>query len=283
MGSPVTAILGLGREVGDAAARRFHEIGHNVLAADSSGDRLLTAQNAMPEKVLLHLGDLHTKLGLRNAVAAAVEGFGRIDNLVVIPSIEQPDSIHDFSQEKFDKALAKTVRGAAQCLKVFAERIADQADLPTAGAERIRHKPTHTTGGFCGPVHGLPHGAANGTPNAARRVGTGPGSDCLSAECGASSLAHPLPDVLGRTWARGGERSVAVIVFPHDLFHRRGLVVGPLPQDPRGLHAIRMGHFSLVLHGLPMEPLGEGVFVVIGAQEFRGFRFFPVGALRVGV
>jgi NAD(P)-dependent dehydrogenase (short-subunit alcohol dehydrogenase family) len=142
--SPVTAILGLGREVGDAVARRFHELGHNVLAADSSGDRLLTAQNAMPEKVLLHLGDLHTKLGLRNAVAAAVEGFGRIDNLVIIPSIEDPDTIHDFSQERFDKALAKTVRGAAQSLKVFAERIAEQADLPTAGAERIRQRGTVT-------------------------------------------------------------------------------------------------------------------------------------------
>ncbi len=129
MASPVTAILGLGREVGDAVARRFHELGHNVLAADSSGDRLLTAQNAMPEKVLLHLGDLHTKLGLRNAVAAAVEGFGRIDNLVIIPSIEDPDTIHDFSQERFDKALAKTVRGRGAVAEVFAERIAEQADL----------------------------------------------------------------------------------------------------------------------------------------------------------
>ncbi|HPF23584.1 MAG: SDR family oxidoreductase [Hyphomonas sp.] len=144
MGTPVTAILGLGREVGDAVARRFSELGHNVLAADSSGDRLLTAKNAMPEEVLLHLGDLHTRLGLRNAVAAAVEGFGRIDNIVVIPSIEQPDSLHDFSQEKFDKALSKTIRGAAQSLKVFAERIAEQADLPTAGVERIRQRGTVT-------------------------------------------------------------------------------------------------------------------------------------------
>ncbi len=144
MGTPVTAILGLGREVGDAVARRFSELGHNVLAADSSGDRLLTAKNAMPEEVLLQLGDLHTRLGLRNAVAAAVEGFGRIDNIVVIPSIEQPDSLHDFSQEKFDKALSKTIRGAAQSLKVFAERIAEQADLPTAGVERIRQRGTVT-------------------------------------------------------------------------------------------------------------------------------------------
>lgn len=144
MPTPVTAILGLGREVGDAVARRFSELGHNVLAADSNADRLVTARNAMPEEVLLHQGELHTKLGLRNAVAAAVEGFGRIDNIVVIPSIEQPDSIHDFAQERFDKALAKTVRGAAQALKVFAERIAEQDDLPAAGVERLRQRGTAT-------------------------------------------------------------------------------------------------------------------------------------------
>jgi len=142
--TPVTAILGLGREVGDAVARRFNELGHDVLAADSSADRLVTARAAMPDEVLLHNGDLHTKLGLRNAVTAAVEGFGRIDNIVVIPSIDQPDTLQDFSQEKFDKALARTVRGAAQALKVFAERIAEQDDLPSAGVERIRQRGTAT-------------------------------------------------------------------------------------------------------------------------------------------
>ncbi|MCA8901981.1 MAG: SDR family oxidoreductase [Hyphomonas sp.] len=144
MGTPVTAILGLGREVGDAVARRFNELGHRVLAADASAERLVTARNAMPDEVELHHGDVHTKLGLRNAVAAAVEGFGRIDNLVVIPSIENPDTLQDFSQERFDKAMAQTVRGAAQALKVFAERIAEQDDLPEAGVERLRQKGTVT-------------------------------------------------------------------------------------------------------------------------------------------
>ena len=144
MPTPVTAILGLGREVGDAVARRFDELGHNVLAADDSAERLDTARGAMPEDVLLHHGDLHTRLGLRNALAAAVEGFGRIDNHVIISSIEDPDTLQDFAQERFDKALAKTVRGAAQALKVFAERIGDQDDLPEAGVERQRQKGTAT-------------------------------------------------------------------------------------------------------------------------------------------
>ncbi|MEZ5953717.1 MAG: SDR family oxidoreductase [Hyphomonas sp.] len=140
MPTPVTAIFGLGREVGDAVARRFSELGHRVLAADDSSERLETARDSMPDEALLHHGDLHTRLGLRNAIAAAVEGFGRIDNVVVIPSIEAPDTLQEFSQERFDKALTKTVRGAAQTLKVFSERIAEQDDLPAAGVERIRQK-----------------------------------------------------------------------------------------------------------------------------------------------
>ena len=140
MAQPVTVILGLGREVGDAVSLRFSELGHRVVAADPNDERIATARNVLPNEVLLHHGELHTRLGLRNAMATAVEAFGRVDNLVVIPEMEAPDTLDDFSQERFDKAVARTLRGSAQALKVFAERVEEQADLPSAGAERIRQK-----------------------------------------------------------------------------------------------------------------------------------------------
>lgn len=144
MSRPVTVILGLGREVGDAVSRRFSELGHDVVAADPKSDRLATAREAVPDEVLLHHGDLHTRLGLRNAMAAAVEAFGRVDNLVVVPDIEEADTLEDFSEERFDKAITKSVRGAAQALRVFSERLEDQSDLPAAGVERVRQKGTVT-------------------------------------------------------------------------------------------------------------------------------------------
>ncbi|WP_340692323.1 SDR family oxidoreductase [Hyphomonas sp.] len=144
MGVPVTAILGLGREVGDAIARRFGETGHRVLAADPSAERLATARNAVPDDVIFHQGELFTRLGLRNAFTAAIEGFGRIDNAVIIPELEEPDTLLEFSTEKFDKAIAKSIRGTALALQVFAERIAEQEDLPTVGVERLRQKGTIT-------------------------------------------------------------------------------------------------------------------------------------------
>ena len=140
MAQPVTVILGLGREVGDAVARRFSKFGHHVVAADPSDDRIAASRNAVPDEVLLHHGELHTRLGLRNALTVAVEAFGRVDNLIVIPDIEAADSLEDFAQEKFDKAVAKATRGAALALKVFSERISEQEDLPESGVERIRQK-----------------------------------------------------------------------------------------------------------------------------------------------
>ena len=144
MADPVTIILGLGREVGDAVAHRFNEHGHKVVAADPSEERIGIARNAMPEDVLLHHGELHTRLGLRNALTAAVEAFGRVDNLIVIPEIEEPDTLADFAPERFDKSIARASRGAALALKVFADQIDEQEDLPMAGVERIRQKGTVT-------------------------------------------------------------------------------------------------------------------------------------------
>ena len=140
MAQPVTLVLGLGRETGEAIARRFEDEGHRVLAADPSLERIEAARDSLDETTQFYHGDLSTKLGLRNAVTAAVEAFGRIDNAVVVPPYEEPDSLLDFTQEKFEKALGRTARGAALALRVIAEHLLEQEDLPEAGVERKRQK-----------------------------------------------------------------------------------------------------------------------------------------------
>lgn len=140
MVQPVTLILGLGREVGEAVARRFSETGHRVLIADPSQDRLGEARDALDGPFEFYHGELHSRLGLRNAVTAAVEAFGRIDHAVLLPAYEEPDTLLDFSLEKFERALARSARGAALSMRVLAERLLEQEDLPEAGAERRAQK-----------------------------------------------------------------------------------------------------------------------------------------------
>lgn len=145
MAQPVTAILGLGREVGDAVARRFSEQGHRVIAADPRADRLEAAKSAMPDDVILHHSELHTRLGLRNVMAAAEENFGHIDNMVVIPDIEANDTLFDFSMDKFDKAIAHSSRSAALVMRSFADRLSEQEDEDSeAGVERSVQRGTVT-------------------------------------------------------------------------------------------------------------------------------------------
>lgn len=145
MAEPVTLILGLGREIGDAIARTFAEDGHRVLVADPSGERLEAAANALgDEDIATYHGELHSRLGLRNAIAAAIEAFGRIDNAVIVPEIEENDHVLDFAQEKLDKAITRSASASALALRVIAERLLEQEDLPQAGVERTPQKGTIT-------------------------------------------------------------------------------------------------------------------------------------------
>jgi len=136
----VTAILGLGRDVGAAIARRFDESGHALMIADASKDKLEKAASGLSEKAVTHHGDLHTKLGLRNCLAATLEAHGRVDNVLFIPPIPVPSALADLEMEKFDKAIAKTTRGAVLALRVFSEQFSAQEDLPGASIDRIRQK-----------------------------------------------------------------------------------------------------------------------------------------------
>lgn len=140
MAQPVTLVLGLGREAGEAIARRFEDEGHRVLVADPSLERIEAARDTLDDAIEFYHGDLSTRLGLRNAVTAAVEAFGRIDHAVIVPAYEDPDTLLDFAQEKFEKALGRSARGAALALRVVAERLLEQEDLPETGVERKRQK-----------------------------------------------------------------------------------------------------------------------------------------------
>ena len=144
MYKPVTLIVGLGQTVGDAVARRFLEDGHNIVVVDPSADLLGDLKKTLGDKITYHHGPTHTKLGLRNALAAALETYSFVDNVVVIPPLPAPDHLLDLEMEAFEGVLMKTVRGAVQTLRVFSpELIAERTD-PENAADRARQTGTFT-------------------------------------------------------------------------------------------------------------------------------------------
>ena len=144
MDRPVTLIIGLGQTVGDAVARRFIENDHDVLAVDPSSELLDDLKKAVGDKVAYHHGAVHTKLGLRNAMAAALETYSYVDNVVIIPPLPDPDRLLDLDMEDFESVLMKTVRGAVQALRVFAPQLIAERPETENAADRTRQTGTFT-------------------------------------------------------------------------------------------------------------------------------------------
>ncbi|MEC7291094.1 MAG: SDR family oxidoreductase [Pseudomonadota bacterium] len=144
MDKPVTLIIGLGKTVGESVARRFLDEGHAVLAVDPDTSALEELRKTAGDKIAYHHGATHTKLGLRNAMAAALETYHFVDNVVCIPHLPEPDRLLDLDMEDFEGVLMKTVRGAVQTLRVFTpELIAERPETENA-ADRSRQTGTFT-------------------------------------------------------------------------------------------------------------------------------------------
>ena len=144
MDHPVTIILGLGREVGQAVARRFFELGHNVVAADGDRERTDRAEKDLPDKIRVLHTDTSEPLGLRNCFNIAEEAFERIDNLIVIPRIAPDDALAEIDTDDFAETISRATGGAMLAAKLFAERLAEREDAVIARAEQARQRGTVT-------------------------------------------------------------------------------------------------------------------------------------------
>lgn len=144
MEKPVTLIIGLGKTVGDAIARRFLDAGHSVLAVDPDAKLLEELKKTAGDKMAYHHGATHTKLGLRNAMAAALETYEFVDNVVCIPPLPEPDRLLDLEMEELEAILLKTVRSAIQTLRVFTPELIAERPVTENAADRSRQTGTFT-------------------------------------------------------------------------------------------------------------------------------------------
>lgn len=142
--TPVTLILGLGRDVGTACARYFQEHGHHVVIAAANEAVMTRAIDELGKPVTTHQGNLHTLIGIRNALNAAFEAHQRIDNIVVIPSLPDPVALADMDVEEFNAVTMRDARAATIVLRLFAEEVKQQVPLVSDGPERQRQAGTVT-------------------------------------------------------------------------------------------------------------------------------------------
>ncbi|MEM7663344.1 MAG: SDR family oxidoreductase [Pseudomonadota bacterium] len=138
MTSPVTLILGLGRDVGIACAKHFKAEGHDVLVAAEGDKEIEKAKSQLPKEIALHHGDLDSHIGLRNVLTAATEAFGRHDNLIIIPPLPAPCCLDEVDMAAFDKAMAGGVRAGTLAMSLFRTALKEQDPLEQEARGRAR-------------------------------------------------------------------------------------------------------------------------------------------------
>ena len=119
MRAPCVVILGLGRGVGLASARRFAESGWSVMIVDKDRKQLARGQDDLGELAQFLHEDQATKLGLKNALSGTLEQFDGVDVVLQIPPVPEPTSLLDIKVEDIESGLAVSARSAVMAGQVF--------------------------------------------------------------------------------------------------------------------------------------------------------------------
>lgn len=138
MEKPVTVLLGLGRTIGEAIVQRFLDAGHDVLAVDPNPKQLDELQKTVGNKAERLQSAIHSRLGLKNALSAAREAYGRVDHVVAIPRLAEPDTALDLEPDVFDEAMQETVRASVEILRVFSSAMLEHRVDPGSSVERAQ-------------------------------------------------------------------------------------------------------------------------------------------------
>jgi len=138
MEKPVTLILGLGQLTGEAVARRFVEAGHAVIACDPLPKRIERVADNLREKAIVQQEELHTRIGLKNCLATAIEAYGHVDHLVCIPPVGRALALSELQGETFDKEYMRSVRGAVMTLQLFDKHVAKRFEEEDSAGRRVQ-------------------------------------------------------------------------------------------------------------------------------------------------
>ncbi len=117
----VAIVTGAASGIGRATVERFVEHGASVVAVDRSADALdWVAALESPECVEPLVGDVTSPDTNADAVAVALERFGRLDAAVFNAGVSMGGDLLDLPMEEFDRALDVNVRAVALGIRAVA-------------------------------------------------------------------------------------------------------------------------------------------------------------------
>jgi NAD(P)-dependent dehydrogenase (short-subunit alcohol dehydrogenase family) len=112
----VAVITGAGSGMAKASTKVFVREGAKVVAADISGAEKETAAEVGAGVLPVHC-DVTKDADVEALMRAALDEFGRVDAVLNVAGIGGPESIHDFSNEDYDKTMDVNLRGVLLGMK----------------------------------------------------------------------------------------------------------------------------------------------------------------------
>jgi 3-oxoacyl-[acyl-carrier protein] reductase len=134
----VAMVFGGSRGIGAAIVQRLAEDGADValtwVSQANKAAETVEAVEAMGRKALAIKADSADAAAIQEAVAQAVDRFGRLDIIVVNAGILRRGSVETVSLEDLDRMLEVNVRGVFVAIQAAAPRLTDGGRVITIGS-----------------------------------------------------------------------------------------------------------------------------------------------------
>jgi 3-oxoacyl-[acyl-carrier protein] reductase len=134
----VAMVFGGSRGIGAAIVRRLAEDGADValtyVSAANKAAETIEAVEAAGRKALAIQADSADAAAIREAVAQAIDRFGRLDIIVINAGILRRGSVETVSLQDLDQMLDVNVRGVFVAIQAAAPRLTDGGRVITIGS-----------------------------------------------------------------------------------------------------------------------------------------------------
>lgn len=154
--SPVALVTGGGSGIGAAVVRRLGADGYRVVVADLDLAAAQQVAGESPGEAIAVGGDVAEETGVGRHLSAALETFGRLDQIVLNAGIPgAPVPLSEESVETFDRILAVNLRGVFLGLRATLGHLRAQGD---GGAIVVTASTAGVSGSELGAYSASKHG-----------------------------------------------------------------------------------------------------------------------------
>lgn len=160
----VAIVTGAGRGIGRQTARRLSAAGARVVVSDIDGEVARATVQSLDGEGIVHAGDLTRRGVCEEAVAAAIEAWGRLDILVNNAGYAWDGPIHKVSDEQFQAMLDIHTIVPFRMLRAAAPHLREPAKQERDTGREVFRKVVNVTSlaGMMGNAGQVPYAAAKG-------------------------------------------------------------------------------------------------------------------------